>query len=145
MHMTNWERRMAVQNHIKKMLETHGWVLHTVYDREGDNPLNGLANIHTEGLPENFSHKNIQVVLPVSAQVIYPIVYGMMEKIKTGYVFEPNQRNSEVLEGADVYFQEIAQGNETYLRMIMPDREGRLPNEEGCTGVYTRQFEQLPV
>lgn len=78
MHEKFMRKRIEVLSEKEKqMIEEHGWVFHYVYETKGGE-LNGLANIHTHGIEENFQHKDIQVVLPIMAQTIHSILAGIV-------------------------------------------------------------------
>lgn len=71
------------------------------------NEFNGLRNIHTHGLKENFNHSDFQVVIPVDPQTIHPILIMMVQQVKEGKVFETDKKDSQVLQGFDVIFKEF--------------------------------------
>lgn len=133
----------AIQERERELLQEHGWIVHYVFETE-ESSLNGLANIHTHGLAENFGHPDIQVVLPISPETIHPVLHGLVHDIKEGKVFPANERSSEVLQGMDVFFAPYMENDREVLRMYLPDPNGLLPFEEDCEEIYARQTEQLP-
>ncbi|MED3554125.1 DUF4262 domain-containing protein [Cytobacillus praedii] len=126
-----------------EMMEKYGWLIHFVSETDL-NEFNGLSNIHTHGLKENFNHSDFQVFLPVDPQTIHPILIMMVEQVKEGKVFETGKKDSQVLQGFDVIFKEFEEEDRTVMRLILPDPNGKFPGEEGCMAPYSRQFEELP-
>lgn len=142
MHEKIFKRR--VQNMVSKeqeMLEEHGWLVHFVFESNGE--LNGLANCHTHGLLENFGHKDLQIVLPISPENAHPLLSGIVSQIKEGRVFEPDIATSKVISNFDVFFKEFEENERTVLRLILPDPNGKYPSDEDCEDPYNRQFEIL--
>lgn len=136
-------RRQAMRKHEEMLLQKHGWILRYVFETE-DREFDGLANIYTEGLQENFEHMDIQVVIPYSQQAIYPIVFHMVEMIKRGTVFAPETRSSEILDGADVYFRKFEYRGKPILRMFIPDKNRFLPFEDECDQFFKKQLDFRP-
>jgi len=137
------QRRMKVlQNEQQEMIKEHGWFMHYVFEHHGE--LNGLANIHTHGLKENFNHPDIQVVLPLPPEVIHGVFSGIVEDVKNGRAFKPDVATKEVLQGYDVYFKEYTENGRKVLRLILPDPQGKFPFDEDCLDDYKSQFDVLP-
>ena len=144
MHKKILDKRIqTMKEKEQRMMNEHGWIVHYVFETEEDS-LNGLANIHTHGLAENFGHPDIQLVLPIAPETIHPVLHGIVHDIKNGKVFHANERSSEVLQGMDVYFAPYTEHDREVLRLMLPDPNGRLPFEEGCEEIYARQTENLP-
>jgi hypothetical protein len=127
----------------EQMMEEHGWIVHYVFETD-KREFNGLCNIHTHGLEQNFDHPDFQVVLPLDPKVIHPVLSGMVADVKQGKQFLANVRDNRVLSGMDVMFKEFEENGRTVLRLIVPDPNGLLPDQEGCQEPYSRQFEELP-
>lgn len=144
MHEKIMKKRIeTVREREQQLLSEHGWIVHYVFE-SADASLNGLANIHTHGVAENFGHPDIQIVLPIAPETIHPVLLGLVQSLKEGKVFEANKRSSEVLRGMDVYFAPYTEGDREVLRLMLPDPKGRLPFEEDCEELYKRQLEELP-
>lgn len=145
MHEKFLERRIqVVTERERELLENPGWFVHYVFETDAGE-LNGMANYHTHGLSKNFNHPDIQITLPIDPNVVHPVLNGMVRDIKNGKVFHENERSSEVLRGMDVYFKAYREGRRWVLRMLLPDPNGKLPFEEGCEEIYTKQLEELPL
>lgn len=138
------KRLEVIAEQERVAMEEHGWVVHYVYESKEDE-LNGMANLHTHGLFENFRHRDLQVILPIQMNSIHPIFSLLAQKIKKdGVVFEPDVRYSDVLEGFDVLFKVYNEGDREVLRLLLPDPNGKLPIDKDCDRVYQRQLIELP-
>lgn len=127
----------------EEMLEKHGWVVHFVFESyEGE--LNGMANIHTHGLKENFDHYDLQIVLPVKPELAHSVLSGIAEAIKEGRTFKPEVLTKGVLRNFDVIFRVYEEAEREVLRLFLPDPNGKLPFEEDCEEIYKRQMEKIP-
>lgn len=133
---TNQERLNALNKKTDKLLNEHGWFFHYV-------PLeNGIANIHTHGLLENFNHQDIQIVLMLSQDVAQGVLNTLVDNIKGGYEYKAG-KHSNVLQGFDVECKEFAEGGRTVVRVALPDPRGHFPGDDGCSAPYNSQYEEL--
>lgn len=136
------ERRM---NEMKRQqsvaLEEYGWFAHYVLDHNGD--LDGMANLHTHGIWENFGHRDLQVVLPIQPEVVHGVFANIVAQIQKGRFFQTDKPESKVLENFEVHFREFEEHGRKVLRLILPDPSGKFPWDEGCESPYSRQTEEL--
>lgn len=136
-------RIQLMREHEAKLMKEYGFVVHYVFETD-KHEFNGMINAHTEGVQENFGHLDLQIVLPLPQETVHPVLTGMVHRIKTeGVVFEPDTKNSEVLEGYDVYLKVFTHHGKDVLRVILPDAKGRLPFDEGCEAIYKQQMDEL--
>jgi hypothetical protein len=144
LHRKILEKKIStLRDKEKFMMEKYGWVVHFVFDTNGE--LDGLANIHTHGLLENFNHKDFQIVLPLDSKDSHPLLVGIVNQIKDGRKFEADIATSNVIYNYDVFFKEFKEKDRTVLRLILPDPNGKFPNEKDCIDPYNRQLELLKI
>jgi hypothetical protein len=143
------KRRRILMNNLKRlideqkeMLKKHGWIIYYVVETE-EKELNGLVNIHTYGLLENFNHLDLQIVIPVPPEFARKIFFELVERIKEGTKFTSGERNSTILRNLDVMFIEVESDGRRFLRLLLPDPNGKLPQDEGCATPYNRQLENI--
>lgn len=138
------QRRMEVmRDEQMEMMKKHGWIVHFVFETE-ESEFDGLANIHTHGMAQNFNHPDLQIVLPIDPQTAHMLLIEIVEQVKQGKVFEVNQRYGEIIRDMDIYFIEAEEGGRSVLRAIIPDSNGRFPFDEDCEEVYNQQMNPLP-
>lgn len=139
-----YDRRIEVLSEKEEsLLKEYGWYVHYFFETpEGE--LNGLANIHTHGLKENFNHPDLQIVLPLAPETAHPVLTSIVNQIKGGEKFVAKERYSNVLQGMDVCFASYTENNRSVLRLMIPDPKGYLPDNQLCEDIYKRQLELLP-
>ncbi|MNS48792.1 hypothetical protein D3C71_1358880 [compost metagenome] len=121
----------------RENMRKHGWYVHYVPE---DNYGAG-ANVHTHGLPESFSHLDIQCTLPVRQDIIHTIFIELAERIKRGETFVVNQQYDDIIHHFCVEFIPAVENDRTVLRLVLPDKEGRLPSDPACDPYYKRQYD----
>ena len=101
-----------------EMLDKHKYIVHYVIDCD----LPYKVDIHTHGLPENFNHPNIQIILPLDKDAAHGILNTVVNVLKDGGCFLPNKCYKKILKGAfEVKLVEANNHDEKVLRMIIPD------------------------
>lgn len=104
----------------KRMIKEFGWVAHGV-----------PKNYHTHGLQENFDHPDIQIVFPMPPHICHPLANIVVELIKGGKKFTEGDINFDILAGDfPVRFIKAKECGRDILRMILPDKQGKLLPEE---------------
>jgi hypothetical protein len=104
------------------------------------------VNIHTHGCIESWQHPDLQIVLPigVAADVIFN---ALIDRVKAGERFAPGERADLVLTetlSIVVAFIAAAEGQRFVLRVILPDRQGRL-DKGVMEAEYARQYSHKGV
>jgi len=114
-----------------KMLETHGWVVDVVSDTKDSKCASGTGrDIHTHGIEESFDHPDLQCVLPVDPKMVHGIFAIIVEMIKKGRKFEAGKCYSDILPNKyKLRFLEAEENDRKVLRVILPDKEGKLHKE----------------
>lgn len=119
---------MEIIDKRNSMIKEYGWTIDAVYPTEDSKSL--FANIHTHGLEENFSHKDLQCVMPIDPETIHDIFSIIIEKIKNGDKFEEGKCYSGVLNGDyKVRLVKARESGREVLRVILPDKNNKLHRE----------------
>jgi hypothetical protein len=115
-----------------------GWIIHYVPDASGDTD---IVNIHTHGVEEKFEHLDLQITVPVNPQVVGEILHGVVNQIAAGKVFKEGDLSDEVLGGGFIVgFKEFTECDRKVLRILFPDKNNVLPDQEGCQPMYVKQL-----
>ena len=121
------------------------WIIHYVQNHDCDicgmhdpNPIgfDAFANIHTHGLDKH-GHKEICIPLDLGMQLAGTILNNCGKRICSGEKFVPGFDDS-VIRNLPVLFYEFENSNILY--MIMPDQNGKFPDDEGCEFPYNKQL-----
>lgn len=102
-----------------------------------------LANYHTHGLEKTRNHLDFQIVLPINPELAHSIIWNFIKRINKGEKFEPNTKVENIIKGFPVKLIEATEGNRKVLRIILPDPNGKFPNEKKCNEFYKKQIENL--
>jgi len=127
------KKEIVISEENQKLLDKQGWF----YDYE--EIVSPLANIHTHGLAENLNHIDIQIVLKMDDEIIRMLLHSIIENIKGGYTYYEG-RSTKVIEDLEVEFKKFEEDGREVLRLIIPDQEGRFPNDESCSEPYNKQY-----
>lgn len=120
----------------KKSMDKYGFYIHFVPDAL-DNP--SLMNIHTHGVVESFAHPDLQIVIGLPQRVALTLMHTMVDWIKEGNKVEIGKEYDFVLQGMNVLFIEVKEQKRTVLRMILPDKQGKLKETE-IAEPYKQQY-----
>lgn len=125
----------------EEMLKKYGWVVHFVFPEKEEDSWH--VNYHTHGLQENFNHMDLQVTLPIDKELVHSILHDVVNDIKNGMKYEENKRYSNVIQGFDVKFKKFKEKEREVLRLMFPDANGFLPDENGCDPIYALQNKDI--
>lgn len=119
------------------------WFSHCV-PGDPDTPYN--FNYHTHGLEKLFNHKNIQVVMPMNPKTIHAIINRLIEEIRQGTQFLPNQDYENLMaDGYKVRFIEAKECGRDVLRLLIPDKEGKYEGEYADQLTMLDNWSDIPV
>ena len=115
-----------------------GWIIHYVPEASADPD---IVNIHTHGVKEKFDHLDLQITMPVSPNTAAGILHGVVNQIEAGKVFKEGDTSDEVLGGGYIVgFKEFTECERTVLRILFPDKNNILPDNEECAPYYVKQL-----
>ena len=101
---------------------------------------NGLVNIHTHGLDE-FGSKELQMVMPYPLQDAGKIINKIGKLIRGGRRFNAGDEIHNFFEGGfPVRLIDARESGRDVLRIILPDGEGRWPDDQLCEPYYKLQY-----
>ncbi|MEH6942586.1 DUF4262 domain-containing protein [Bacillus sp. JJ722] len=132
-HIENSKDFISEEN--QALLDKQGWFYQ--YEEVGS-----IANIHTHGLAENLNHFDLQIVLKLDEELVQMLFNTIIENIAEGYKYREG-RSNQVIDGIEVEFKVFEEDDRKVLRLILPDEEGRFPNDEGCQEPYNKQYVEL--
>lgn len=124
----------------KEMMDKYGWVVHFVFPSSEED---FFANYHTHGLKENFNHLDLQFVLPMERSLIHSLFHDIVDNIKDGVNYQEGKRYNNIIQRFDVKFKKFKDGERQVLRLLLPDENGKLPDEKGCNPTYASQLEDI--
>lgn len=145
MNDSEFEERLR-QLHLleQERLRIHGWIGRFVFETEEPPPgEHVLFNAYTVGIEESFGHLNFQIVLPLHQQIINGIFHTLVDRLKEGVRFEDEMLSDKVLEGFDVEFMKTKTSRGEFLRVLIPDPKGLLPNDPLCDPPFKAQLNAL--
>lgn len=128
------------------MKENIDWIIHYVQEHDceicgkhEDNLIGftGFANIHTHGL-NKYNHKELCVPLDLGYRLSCTILNQCGLRIKLGNEKFVPGFNYSVIQDLPVLFYEFENSNTLY--MIMPDPNGRFPEDENCEFPFNKQL-----
>ena len=127
-----------VREREAEQMAARGWVAHHVAP-DPDSPTG--VNYHTHGLAETFGHPDIQIVLPMTPAVTHGVASRVVELIEGGARFPPGDESDVVLKkGYRVRFVGATECGREVLRVILPDKDGRL-DAEFADPEYAKQYD----
>ena len=97
------------------------------------------CNCHTHGM-ERYNHPDFQLVLSLPDEEIGRILNTLGLRVQDGERFH----NGDLVEGiyldCPVRLQEFAECDRTILRVVIPDKHNRFPEDTNCEYPYTLQI-----
>ncbi|MED2737171.1 DUF4262 domain-containing protein [Bacillus toyonensis] len=124
----------------KASLEVFGWYTDLAEPIDAEQ---GILNMHTVGVEQTYKHKDFQIVIYMPPNVAHMLFTMLVDRVKSGETIEVNKKYDDVLEDYDVYFVERAENGRNVLRMILPDKEGNFPEDEGYNPAFCNQLYEV--
>lgn len=116
------------------------WIIHFVFDQPGPFPY--LANYHTHDM-ENYRHLNFQVVLAFPYEHACYLLNEMGLRVQAGKTFQDGDLVSGLYEDCDVRLKKVRETGRYVLRLVIPDKNNRFPDEPDCMEPY--KYQELPM
>lgn len=113
-------------------MERDGFFVHWVQ-------LGDYVNTHTHGFPATWDHRDFGVVLPIDLDTASAIFWRLAELVESGRKLEDGQVYDDVLQGLRVRLALAREVDRDVLRVLLPDKSGKLPGEEGCDPIFDGQ------
>lgn len=102
-------------------LAKSGFCVHLVFN-DSDFPYR--TNAHTHMVYESFGHLDIQLCLDIPVETISAVMHNIVDRIKAGERFLPQNKYSELIENFPVLFEFAYETDRLVLRVICPDESG---------------------
>ncbi len=115
------------------------WVIHYVFDQSGPG---NTCNAHTHGM-ENYSHPDFQLVLPYAKEHIMYLLNTLGMRVQAGETFAAGDMVKGLYEDCDIRLDLVWETGRQVLRLIIPDKHNRFPEDPLCDERYKPQI--LPM
>ena len=117
------------------------WIIHYVFDDPGPYPY--LCNAHTHGNSINgmgkYHHLDFQMVLNLPQEHICYLLYTLGRRVQNGETFHDGDMVSGLYEDCSIRLKKVRETGRDVLRLIIPDKHNRFPEEERCMEPYKHQ------
>ena len=112
------------------------WIIHSIINQAGPFPY--LCNAHTHGM-ENYEHLDFQMVLNLPTEHIAYLLNTMGKRVQDGEVFHDGDMVSGLYEDCDLRLKKFQETGRDVLRLIIPDKYNRFPENKDCMAPYKYQ------
>lgn len=113
-----------------QMIREHGFFSHMVPFEGPEDGSFGMDNFHTHGFPHSVNHPDIQVVVRLPGKIWSGIAWNAYNRIKDGVKFGQGEEYHDILDNMPVCFAWAEENGRDVLRMILPDKEGKVFEDE---------------
>lgn len=100
--------------------------------------IENIARATTLGLEEQFGHTEFELVLELPLNIVGHILNTLGRMVAGGRTFKDKELVSEVLT-IDIRLDKVSSHGKEFLRVIIPDANGRWPEDAGCEYPYSAQ------
>lgn len=101
--------------------------------------LPNLCNAHTHGMGQ-YRHVDFQLVLNLPPQEVARILNSFGLMVQSGHRFKNGEYISGIYEDCVVRVQSFSECGRPVLRIIIPDRNNRFPEDPSCEMPYKMQL-----
>lgn len=123
-----------------------GWIIHAVCNgvacaecgRAENSFVPGACNFHTHGLGK-YGHPDLQIVIDYPPQEIARILNTIGLRIQAGERYSPGDLIKGIYEDCDVRLDTFEETGRNVLRVIIPDKFNRFPEDPNCGYPYNLQ------
>lgn len=122
--------------------EIHGCANGVTCDLCGETEIGympGTCNFHTHGM-EKYHHMDFQMILAYPPKEICRILNTLGLRVQAGEKFKNGDMVAGIYEDCDVRLTEFEETGRTVLRVIVPDKNNRFPEDPECDGRYALQL-----
>ena len=112
------------------------WIIHYILDDPGPYPY--LFNAHTHGM-EKYRHPDFQMVLNLPQEHICYLLNTMGMRVQGGENFHDGDMVSGIYEDCSIRLKKVRETGRDVLRLIIPDKHNRFPEDENCMEPYRHQ------
>lgn len=112
------------------------WIIHYVFDTVGPG---GIINAHTHGM-EHYQHPDFQVVLNFPPEHIAYLLNNMGLRVQRGERFTAGSFVNGIYSDCPIRLDQFHETGRDVLRLIIPDRRNRFPEDAACEPKYKVQL-----
>lgn len=126
------------------------WIIHYVSSgvacdecgKSDDEFIQYACNAHTHGM-EKYGHKDFQVVISLSPNVVGYILNELGKRVQSGKKYKAGDMVSGIFEDCNVRLDDSVEDGHKVLRVVIPDSKNRFPEDPECE--YPYSFQTLPL
>jgi len=107
------------------------WIIHGVCAGR-------CVNFHTHGM-HRYNHMDFQMVLPYPHKELCRIINTLGLRVQAGERYKDGDLVAGIYEDCDVRLTEFEETGRMVLRIVVPDRMNRFPEDPDCEYPYTLQ------
>lgn len=123
------------------------WMIHCVANgvacndcgKTEDCMLPKICNAHTHGM-ERYGHLDFQIVLRFDLTEICRILNTLGLRVQAGQKFKAGDLVEGIYADCTVRLDERTESGRTVLRVVIPDKNNKFPEEPYCTDLYPLQL-----
>lgn len=97
------------------------------------------CNAHTHGM-EHYGHLDFQMVLRLPPQEVGRILNTLGLRVQAGEHFKTGDLVSGIYEDCDIRLDAFEETGRTVLRVVIPDKYNRFPEDAQCMDTYRIQL-----
>lgn len=139
--------RITNQSDKQKTKPEVDWIIHMVANGNEcalcgcteNHFLPGLCDFHTHGM-DKYGHQEFQVVLRMPDGELKYILNVMGLLVQSGRRFKAGDLVSEIYMDCKVRLDEFESNGDKVLRVIIPDKNNRFPEDKKCDDIFKRQL-----
>lgn len=131
------------RNKLKRKID---WIIHAVSNgiacadcgKIEKSFIPGACNFHTHGLAK-YGHPDLQIVIEYPPQEIARILNTIGLRVQDGARFSAGDLIQGIYEDCDVRLDTFEETGRNFLRVIIPDKFNRYPEDPNCEYPYNLQ------
>ncbi len=100
--------------------------------------LPAVCNAHTHGM-EAYNHLDFQIVLDFKEKELHRILNAFALKVQAGQRFAAGDYVAGIYSGGNIRLDEAEEDGRKVLRIVIPDKNNKFPEDVACTGYYRLQ------
>jgi len=127
-------------DHLQTLAKVN-WCIHSVFQTP-DLP-DYIQNNHTHGLPEHYGHLDFQMLINLGPKEISRLLNTIAFRVQDGECFQPGDMIKGLYEDCDIRLDLFRETDRDVLRLIIPDKHNRFPEDPQCEAPYKNQTQRL--
>ena len=120
-------------------MENFNWIIHFVM---GASDIEFITNCHTHGM-ELYDHTDFQVVINLPKEEIGRLLNTLGVRVRNGERFKAGDMVKGLYLDCDVRLDSVIETGRCVLRLVIPDKHNRFPEDPQCMAPYKHQTLKL--